>query len=334
MSLTRSVTTLQGYPIWHTDNVLPSPVSSGVESLWYPSFPAYNGQMTNCLFLPEPWTTVARAMPTTTTGPVQHKDGSWPFSPAPIDPFVRNHSVAAPAIMGIREWGDAGGRVALLALWNQFLFDVRWRCVLDLSGCSVSLTLKAPRLQSGTKWLFNSEVLSAGIDGRRSDFGKLLMNTLTWLAAPSLQNSSSPLGGYVTTADRLVYPNEQPSAIKSLLDSIPHYDYDKRTLSNDPAAHSKARVFTGLVGAVTEHGGGSTTVQEYAAAATAAGLDFVAFLDPFTALTNESFSKLKQECKQHSTETLKLYPGCKCSRSLCVFVPKPQRRRLRRHHRH
>ena len=41
-------------------------------------------------------------------------------------------SVAAPAIMGIREWGDAGGRVGLLALWNQFLFDVRCRCFLDL----------------------------------------------------------------------------------------------------------------------------------------------------------------------------------------------------------
>ena len=274
------------YPLWHTSNIPPSPVSDGVHGLWYPSDPAYNSQMTNCLDLPEPeWTVVVRAMSTVNTTKVQHADGTWPFSPAPIDPFVRNHSVHEPPIMGIREVGSSGGRVGILAMYNQFLFG------------------------SGTKWLFNNEVLSTGIDGRPSDVGTLLHNTLAWLAEPSLQNSSSTLGGFMTTPDTLLYPNDRPSFVKQLK-QVPHYHYDKSRLADDPAkAFGNQTVHTGLIGAVTTLGGGSSTVQEYAVAAAAAGLSFVAFLDPFTSLTNESFADLKQQCKQHSTATLQLYAG-------------------------
>eukprot|EP01048_Picozoa_sp_COSAG05_P015077 COSAG05_NODE_1774_length_4111_cov_5.453444_3_plen_633_part_01 len=179
------------YPLWYTNNVAAtSPVSDGVKDLWFPSDPAYNGQMTQALLLPSPWITVARAMPTVLTGPVQHADGTWPFYPSPVQPFVRNRSVAEPALMGVREVGF--GRVGLLTMYNQFLFG------------------------SGEKWLFNSEVLSAGVSGRPSDMGLLLKNTLAWLIAPSLLNSSSVLGGFQTTPDTLLYPNERPAFVAGL----------------------------------------------------------------------------------------------------------------------
>ena len=41
--------------------------------------------------------------------------------------------------------------------------------------------------------------------------GKLLRNTLNWLAAPSLGNSSSGIGGYATPPDRLTPYNDRPA---------------------------------------------------------------------------------------------------------------------------
>jgi hypothetical protein len=38
--------------------------STGVTGVWYPTSHNYNGQMTNCLWLPPPWQTVIRASKT------------------------------------------------------------------------------------------------------------------------------------------------------------------------------------------------------------------------------------------------------------------------------
>jgi hypothetical protein len=47
---------------------------------------------------------------------------------------------------------------------------------------------------SGTKWLYDREVLSKGLEGRPSDFGQLLENSFRWLATPSLRTHA--LGGH------------------------------------------------------------------------------------------------------------------------------------------
>ena len=110
----------------------------------------------------------------------------WEYDPAPSDALVRpNGTVHAPDIMGIRSHGS--GRVSLLAMYYQFLFG------------------------GGDKWLFGSQILSAG-DGatRPSDTERLILNTLSWLAQPSLTNTSIGIGGYAQDPERLVFPNEQP----------------------------------------------------------------------------------------------------------------------------
>ena len=114
------------------------------------------------------------------------------MDPPPTNAPVRpNGTIHEPDLMGIRGFGR--GRVALLAMWDQFLFG------------------------SGEKWLFDSQILSRG-DGRArpSDTEKLVLNTLRWLAAPSLGNSSSGIGGYKTTVDRLKYPNMQMKSMEAL----------------------------------------------------------------------------------------------------------------------
>ena len=131
----------------------------------------------------------------------------------------------------------------------------------------------------GDKWLFGSQILSVGDGGTRpSDTERLILNTLSWLAQPSLSNTSSGIGGYVQDSERLIFPNEQPKIEAQLNET--HYPYNKQALSEDPAKGDGTSVFTGLIGAQSVHGGGTSTVAEYAVAATAAGLSFVALLSP------------------------------------------------------
>lgn len=65
----------------------------------------------------------------------------------------------------------------------------------------------------------------------------------------------------------------------------------------------------GLIGARTTHGGGSSTVQEYAAAAKELGLDFVVILDDFAKLTPEKLEALKADCEKYSDEKVRLFAG-------------------------
>lgn len=201
LSLGIGMTNMPGVTMAFTDNIPASPVADGVKGCWYPTSMHYNAQDTNCLILPPPWTSVLKASKGSHTEPVQHNirnqpssDG-WPMEPPPTNAPVRsNGTVHEPDLMGVRDFGS--GRVALLAMWDQFLFG------------------------SGEKWLFGSQILSRG-DGkaRPSDTETLVLNTLRWLAAPSLGNASSDIGGYVTTPDRLQYPNMQTKSMEQLNDT-------------------------------------------------------------------------------------------------------------------
>ena len=226
----------------------------------YPTSPHYNSQNTNCLSLEGPWKSALKADPGARSEPTRYnpintarvQSDGWPYDPPPQDAMVRpNGTVHAPDLMGIREYGL--GRVALLAVYDQFLFG------------------------SGEKWLFDNQIMAAGNGTLASDTGKLLRNTLNWLAAPSLGNSSSGVGGYATPPDRLTPYNDRPAVWGAL--NTTHYHYDKAALSADPAAGDGTAVFVsrsllrlvlrfpprfqkwpcgqdGLFGAQTVHGGG------------------------------------------------------------------------------
>ena len=203
----------------------------------YPTSPRYYSQNTNCLSLEGPWKSALKADPGARSEPTRYnpintarvQSDGWPYDPPPQDAMVRpNGTVHAPDLMGIREYGL--GRVALLAVYDQFLFG------------------------SGEKWLFDKQILSAGNGTHVSEMGKLLRNTLNWLAAPSLGNSSSGVGGYAPPPDRLTPYNDRPAVWGAL--NTTHYHYDKAALSADPAAGDGTAVFDGLFGAQTVHGGG------------------------------------------------------------------------------
>ncbi len=265
----------QQIPIAFTDQVLPSPVSEGVEQIWYPYAHAYNAQQTGPVAVDESWQVVVRGSQTAVTRPVDLAASSMPVLE---DPFIRPGGVKQPALMAVRDYGR--GRVALVNQWRQH------------------------SIGAGTKYIYDRQILSKGVGDRPSHFGRLLENTFRWLAEPSL--ASRAVGGYVTDPQRLLAPNRNPQVTKEYADRF--WPYDAATLGTVPLSPHR-KLYRGLIGAKTTYSSGTGSVEDYAKAAAAAGLDFLVFLDDFHKLTPDKLAQLKNDCDRHSNETIRLLPG-------------------------
>jgi hypothetical protein len=259
----------------YTDQITPgTPLSQDVHGFWYPYGNHYCGQHTMPIFVDKTWTVVARpsaaaytVKPTYPRGDIQPPAGALISDP-----------VKDPVLFAICEQ-PGGGRLAAIQTWPQF------------------------SVGSGDMWLYNNEVLSKGLAGRPSDYGKLLTNAYTWLAAPSLK--SGALGGAAQDATRLVEPELRPGAIDQFHDW--YYQEDKVLEYHHPPINGK--IYRGLIGAQTELSGGTGTVADYAQAAAAAKLDFVVFLEDLAQMTPEKLATLKAQVAKNSTPTLKLFAG-------------------------
>ncbi len=281
-----------GTRLAYTDEIAPSPVSSGVHGLWYPYEPAYLAWMTTPLVVDEQWQVVVRASASAVTSPIDvHRSDAAPGLVARTTPEHR------PALMAIRSVG--AGRAALIAEWPQF------------------------SVGSGTKWIFDRDVLDRGLSGRASDFGKLLANTLAWLATPSL--AAGALGGWTMHADRLQAPNSK-DAVKAQFPAAGP-TYDPATLAR-VVAPSGQSFFKGLIGAKSAYSSGSGSIADYARAARAAGLDFVVFLEDFDRMSKEKLAALTADCARSSGPDLLLLPGFAAESNignhLFFFSPHPE----------
>ena len=264
----------QQVPLAWTDQVLPSPVSAGVKQVWYPIAPAYNAQQSGPIVVDDAWQVVLKGSKTTVTVPVDLAKSTMPVLERP---FCRP-PVEEPALAAIRPY--KGGRVALVNQWRQF------------------------SVGSGTKYIFQRQVLSQGAKGKPSDFGRLLENTYRWLAEPSLAGRA--LGGYVTKPERLLPPNRDPKVRKEYADRFWPYDPAKLGQARPPQGW---KLYRGLIGAKSSLGGGRGSVADYARAATAAGLDFLVFMDDFDKLDPQKLAQLAGECRKSSSDKVRLYPG-------------------------
>jgi hypothetical protein len=267
-----AMTRMPDVPVAYTDRILPSPIGEGVRGIWYPTRRIVHGQMTGPLALDESWQVAVRASATSRTEPI---DLSKQVNPPPLpEPFQRLDGVTSPPLVALRE--RKRGRIALISQWNQFSFG------------------------AGTKWLYDREILSKGFRDRPSDFGRLLENIFRWLAEPSLQERA--LGGFRTPAERLVPPNQRPGARAS-------FDASRRREARSPDPTASWTVRRGLFGARTAYSSGTATVEEFAAAARAAGLAFLVFLEDFDQLSHDEFRALRRDCRAHSDASLELIPG-------------------------
>jgi hypothetical protein len=283
----------QSLPLAVTENILASPVSEGVRQIWYPLQPAYNAQHTGPLVLDGDWQTVVKGSATSITKLIDLKKSVMPELDGA---FSRPEGSRAPILFAIRRRGP--GRIALVNQWRQY------------------------SVGSGTKFIFDRQVLAKGAKGRPSDFGRLLENTYRWLAAPSL--ASGALGGYVTPPAGLQPPNQNPKVRESYADHF--WPYDRLALgSAGPPPGTK--LFRGLIGARTTYSSGKAGVEAYARAAVAASLDFLVFADDFSLLDPRKLQRLKDDCRKFSTPAIKLLPGFSIrnnvGNSMFFFAPDP-----------
>jgi hypothetical protein len=259
----------------YTEKIAPSPVSEGVKGIWFPGgdWMSYWSLPGMPLLVSKDWIEVVRGSDTSfTKDPKVQK----------LDPTEEHYyklrtrrpdAKTPPTLYAIRELRE--GRLALCAMFPQFT------------------------VLAGTTWIHDGMVLDKGIGGRPSDFGRLFENTLRWLAEPSLK--SGVLGGYVQDPKQLVRPN---------LRKKPEEFFSQFNSYQNPTA--PGNVYRGLVGARTTYSSGRGTVEEYAKAATDAGLDFIVFLEEFGkkgGLTEAKYRNLEADCRQLSTDKLLLIPG-------------------------
>jgi hypothetical protein len=151
---------MAGFTMAWTDGVTANhPVTAGVKAVWYPTTRMFNAGQTGPLrpIAGNNWQVIIRGTKTTQTVAVNLSatDGIT-VGPAPS---CANTSCAgripgalAPALFAVRQCTapDCGaGRVAVLNQWREYT------------------------TASGSSWLFDDQVLTAGANGRPSDMGRL-----------------------------------------------------------------------------------------------------------------------------------------------------------------
>jgi hypothetical protein len=262
--------------LWFTDNIVDSAVSEGVEQVWLPLTPLYSAVQTMPIQVNEEWQVVLKGGASARTVPFRADEGTMT---APSGALRREGGVAEPDLFAIRTYKS--GRIAFCSIWPQF------------------------SIGQGTRWLYDRRVLDKGIGDRPSDFGRLIENTLAWLATSV--GDRRGVGGFTTDTRRLEPPNERPGVKQAFVARA-----QARKVTAESAlkvARRRGSLYRGLIGAQTSLGAGEGTVEEFARAARQAGLQFVVFLEEFSRLTPEELDRLVRETEAHSSKDLQLYPG-------------------------
>jgi len=178
-----------------------------------------------------------------------------------------------PQLMAVREaQGDAKGRMMVQPIYTTWTWG----------------NYGHPAMKDA--FLFNGDGIY------KSDGQRLLVNAWRWLAEPAL--AAGGFGGY--------QPPAKAESEKTVdLSPVAWKDVDWSTIQSGPEVH-------GIFGAQSRWGGGSGTVEEWAAAARAAGLDFIVFTDDPGLHTPDTYAALVAACKRNSSAGFAVVPGIGC----------------------
>ncbi|MHB9132423.1 MAG: hypothetical protein ACYDBB_15240 [Armatimonadota bacterium] len=151
------------------------------------------------------------------------------------------------------------------------------------------------------EWIFHSpgncppvqDMLTKGQGGKPSNWIRLYANLFRWMAEPTL---AAGKGSKVTPVALLesTFKPKDPEKLRDWTQAPPITDQDQ---------------LPGLVGARSSYSGGKATVEEWVNAAKAAGLKYLAFLEPLEFTTEENFNKMKADCARLSDDTFFACPG-------------------------
>jgi hypothetical protein len=252
-----------------TSNFADSPITQGLSSVWYPNHTEnrQGHKLGNWhLVLDDTWQKVVRTMPS---------GGAYVLAPDGAPDFQKR-TEAAPALLATRQVG--AGRLAVQSYPGFY----------NYSG--------------GSTLMVSNVTLSAGDGTRKSDGAQLLVNTLRWLAEPSLQ--SGALGGYQPEKPLPEKPWPGPAQ------TLTQWEWMRpRVARVDEAFPERLHHFRGLLGAHTALSTGTGTVAEQSTAAQAAGYDFVIFTETLGAMNPQKWAQLTAQCQAVSTDKFLAVPG-------------------------
>ncbi len=165
---TRVLGTIRNFAFGYTEAITPSPITEGVNSLWYPM----GGEKACGPFLwpfrvDASWTVVAKGGPDSRTEP---RTSGIPSVDAMLD---HNLLVGNVPLVAIRE--DKGTRLVVSGIYPSFIWSAGFEDALQ------------------------GVFVKEGLKGKPSQGWLLHLNALRWLAAPSLK--SGALGGKLTSQD-------------------------------------------------------------------------------------------------------------------------------------
>ncbi|MFZ2656014.1 MAG: hypothetical protein WAX69_13875 [Victivallales bacterium] len=267
---------------FYTDNISDHPVTRDVRTIFYPERTVY-GAADNPLKPGSEWqvlirgTEQARSFPIIMNQHYERPDEKQPGSYA-----------KAPPLAAVRQIEQ--GRAAVFG-WSpmQGLFQFGHYMVEDIH-------------------------FTRGGDGRTSDGMRLLEQTLAWLAAPSMaaaDKGGGQYGGYRNEPAREKAKLPDPILWTAGTDNAQEStEYWRSRMIGDPSP--KLRWYRGVIGARTQLTGGKGTVAEYAAAARAAKLDFIGFMEwmeDISSVSGEQWDRFREECRKASGPDLLVLPG-------------------------
>ena len=263
---TRTLGTLRELPFALTQDIAPHPVTANVQALWYPIEFGKN--------IGEPWTHPFRVDNTWTIVAKGGKRSATEYLPTGVGNIDRaadktTLSESVP-LLAVKTEHDGASRLAVTGIHTSFTFCAGY-------GGSV-----------------DGVVFEKGLQGTKSDVLTLYLNTLRWLAEPTLKNGA--VGGAVTT-------QELRNRIKKIVPRAE--DIDWKTV----AANPERPLAKGLFGARSTFSTGSASVEEMAVAARAAGLDYIVFAEDFAALKTKNAAEIDAACKKVSGADFTAVPG-------------------------
>ncbi len=238
-----------------------SPITQGVSAIWYPLATWAGAQQHSTTFtVDDKWSVFLRGMPTADVRAAS-------LEGCKVD-AATGGGMPQPPLGASRQVGD--GRLVVLGISPEYLFsNVAFTTLEDI-------------------------VLDKGLNRKPSDGYKMIVNSLRWLAEPSV--ATGKLGG--APMDKNLLENSLKTKF------CKPYDWKGADTFPETCAPLK-----GLVGARTALSTGKGTVAEWVTAAKAAGLSWIVFLEDFKALDKSKLDSLKKECAAATNAEFAALPG-------------------------
>ena len=248
-------------PFALANEVADSPLTRDVKSLWYPVCGnRVGGQSHTIPFAADSsWQIIVR-------GSSQSRTNKGPLLAG--DPKDKGTYQGRLPLVAARQVGK--GRIVYLGITPEYFF-----------GTFADTTLEGI-------------VLDRGLNGSPSQGYNLVLNSLRWLAEPSLKDGQ--LGGAAMDKSLLANPNKVRT-------QAPYVWPEK------PAFPEIEPGLPGVVGPRTTYSTGKASADQWAEKAKVAGLKWIVFLEDFAHLSEADFKKLKADCARLSSPTFTAIPG-------------------------